>query len=60
LIDQPLVEGLLQDELDMVQDGLMERPGNNLSSDRLVISKLVKIYGNKTVVDNLSLTLFKN
>jgi hypothetical protein len=44
----------------MVQGGLMERPGNNLSSDQLVISKLVKIYGKRTVVDNLSLTLFKN
>lgn len=40
--------------------GLMEKPGGNVSSDRLVISKLVKSYGKRTVVNNLSLTLFKN
>jgi hypothetical protein len=44
----------------MIQTGLMEKPNANVSSERLVISKLVKIYGKRNVVNNLSLTLFKN
>ena len=38
----------------------MEALSGGESESRLVISKLVKNYGSKKAVDNLSLTLFKN
>ena len=47
-------------EQELVQQGIMEALQGNESEDRLIITKLVKKYGQKRAVDNLSLTLFKN
>lgn len=38
----------------------MESLSGKESSDRLIINKLVKKFGKKTAVNNLSLTIFKN
>ena len=51
---------LTDDERSYIARGVMESLTGNESSSRLVIEKLVKKYGDKTVVNNLSLTLFKN
>ena len=51
---------LTDDERSYIAKGVMESLTGNESSSRLVIEKLVKKYGEKTVVNNLSLTLFKN
>ena len=61
--DGPNVEAnklLTDDERSYIAKGVMESLTGNESSSRLVIEKLVKKYGDKTVVNNLSLTLFKN
>ena len=38
----------------------MEGLNGNESTDRLIINSLIKKYGQKTAVNNLTLTLFKN
>ena len=49
-----------EDEKKLVDMGKMETLSGKESTDRLIMSKLVKKYGKKTAVDNLTLTLFKN
>ena len=44
----------------MVEEGKMESLSGKESTDRLIINRLVKKYGKKTAVNNLSLTLFKD
>ena len=51
---------LTADERAYVAKGVMESLSGGESSSRLVIEKLVKKYGSKKAVNNLSLTLFKN
>ena len=48
------------EELKYVAEGKMEGLTGNESSDRLIISNLVKKYGKKAAVNDLTLTLFKD
>lgn len=51
---------LQEEELKLVELGKMESLTGNESEDRLVINKLVKKFGKKVAVNNLSMTVFKN
>jgi ATP-binding cassette subfamily A (ABC1) protein 3 len=51
---------LQDEERALVQEGNMEALKGNESPDVLKISKLVKKFGQKTAVNNLTLTLFKD
>ena len=51
---------LTEDEKAYIEKGIMERLTGSEPNSRLVIEKLVKKFGNKKAVNNLSLTLFKN
>ena len=44
----------------MVEEGKIESLSGKESKDRLIINQLVKKYGNKRAVDDLTLTIFKN
>ena len=44
----------------LVEEGKMESLSGTESTDRLIINSLVKKYGKKTAVNNLTLTLFKD
>ena len=51
---------LTEDEKAYIEKGIMEKLTGSEPNSRLVIEKLVKKFGNKKAVNNLSLTLFKN
>ena len=51
---------LTEDERAYVAQGIMEKQTGSESSSRVVIERLVKKFGGKKAVNNLSLTLFKN
>ena len=63
LSNKSKVEGntlLTEDERAYVAQGIMEKLTGSESSSRVVIERLVKKFGGKKAVNNLSLTLFKN
>ena len=51
---------LTEDEKTYVAKGIMEQLSGSEPNSRLMIEKLVKTFGKKKAVNNLSLTLFKN
>ena len=58
---QNMANDLITDqERAQISDGIMEEPSRSSSQSRLVIQNLVKKYYGKKVVNNLSLTLFKD
>ena len=54
-----VTRSLLQnEELDLVRQGVMQDLTGGESTERLIINKLVKKYGAKKAVNNLTLTMF--